>query len=254
MIADVQRLIDSYADWLKDKSQLREVDEWVEITTPYLDRHNDCLQIYAKPQGDGYLLSDDGYVISDLEQSGCKLDSPKRQELLLMTLNGFGVKQNAGAIEVHASRSNFPLRKHNLVQAMLAVNDMFCMAVPTVASLFIEDVQAWRDEKEVRYTPNVKFTGKSGYDHVFDFVIPKFKSHPERIIKAINRPSSDSAKSLVFSWMDTKDVRQPEAKAFALLNDTEHRVPDTVTEALANYSVTPILWGQRDLVLEELAA
>ena len=34
--------------WLKDKTTLREVDgEWVEITTPYLDRHNDALQIYC---------------------------------------------------------------------------------------------------------------------------------------------------------------------------------------------------------------
>lgn len=254
MIAEVQSLIDSYADWLKDKSQLRAVEEWVEITTPYLDRHNDCLQIYTKPDGDGYLLSDDGYILSDLEQCGCKLDSPKRQALLLMTLNGFGVKQHEGAIEVHATRNNFPLRKHNLVQAMLAVNDMFCMAVPTVASLFIEDVQAWLDEQDIRYIPNAKFTGISGYDHVFDFVIPKHRSHPERIIKAINRPSSDSAKSVVFSWMDTKDVRQSEAKAYALLNDTEHNVPPTVTEALSNYNVTPILWGQRELILEELAA
>lgn len=254
MIAEVQSLIESYATWVKDKSQLREVDGWIEITTPYLDRHNDCLQIYAKQDGSGYLLSDDGYTISDLVQSGCRLDSPKRQQLLSATLNGFGVKQNDQAIEVRASTANFPLRKHNLVQAMLAVNDMFCMAVPTVASLFIEDVTLWLDEKDVRYTPNVKFTGKSGYDHMFDFVIPRHRKYPERIVKAINRPSSDSAKSAVFSWMDTKDIRQAEAKAYALLNDTERSVPDTVVEALANYDVTPVLWGQRDLVLEELAA
>jgi len=30
------------------------------------------------------------------------------------------------------------------------------------------------DENEIRYTPSVKFTGKSGYDNLFDFVIPEF--------------------------------------------------------------------------------
>ncbi|WP_418888699.1 DUF1829 domain-containing protein, partial [Methanothrix soehngenii] len=37
----------------------------------------------------------------------------------------------------------------------------------------------------------MKFTGKSGYDHLFDFVIPKSKKRPERILQAINRPSRD---------------------------------------------------------------
>jgi hypothetical protein len=56
---------------------------------------------------------------------------------------------------------------------MLAVNDLFYLAEPFVKSLFFEDVVAWMDESEVRYTPKVKFTGVSGYDHLFDFVIPK---------------------------------------------------------------------------------
>ena len=193
MIYEIQRLLDDYAAWLRDKTTLRQIDDWVEITTPYLDRHNDCIQIYARKQNSGFVLTDDRYTIGDLEQSGCKLDSPKRQELLRMTLNGFGVRDRHGALEVHASPTDFALRKHNLVQAMLAVNDMFFLATPMVASLFYEDVVSWLDLHEVRYTPNVKFTGKSGYDHVFDFVIPKSRTQPERILKTINRPSRDTA-------------------------------------------------------------
>ena len=45
---------------------------------------------------------------------------------------------------------------------MLAINDLFYLAVPVVASLFYEDVVAWLDLHEIRYTPKVKFTGKSG--------------------------------------------------------------------------------------------
>ena len=50
MIEEVQVLLDRYVAWLKDKSTLRQIDDWVQITTPYLDRHNDYLQIYAKRQ------------------------------------------------------------------------------------------------------------------------------------------------------------------------------------------------------------
>lgn len=82
MIDEVKTLLDSYVSWLRDKTTLRQVNDWVEITTPYLDRHNDLLQIYAKRSDSGYILTDDGYVIEDLEQSGCKLETTKRQALL----------------------------------------------------------------------------------------------------------------------------------------------------------------------------
>jgi len=251
MIGEVQRLLDEYLAWLKDKTGLRQIDEWVEITTPYLDRHNDCIQIYVKRHNSGVILTDDGYTINDLEQCGCKLDSRKRQELLKMTLNGFGVQLVDNHLEVHASRDNFALRKHNLVQAMLAVNDMFYLAVPMVASLFYEDVVAWLDLNEVRYTPNVKFTGKSGYDHVFDFVIPKSRRMPERIVKTINRPNRESAQVVAFAWIDIKEVRPPNAKAYAFLNDTEHPVSTTVIDALESYELQPIPWSRREHVREE---
>ena len=163
---EVQALLDQYMAWLRDKTTLRQVKDWIEITTPYVDRHNDRLQIYAKRRNGGYVLTDDGYVLTDLEQSGCKIDSAKRQALLKLTLNGFGVQVNGQALEVHASPDHFALRKHNLVQAMLAVNDLFYLASPFVASLFYEDVVAWLELSEIRYTPKVKFTGKSGYDHL----------------------------------------------------------------------------------------
>lgn len=255
MIQDIQRLLDEYLMWLRDKTSLRQVGaQWVEITTPYLDRHNDCVQIYARKDDGGYLFTDDGHTIGDLEESGCKLASPKRHDLLKMTLNGFGVQLVDGRLEVHASRDNFALRKHNLVQAMLAVNDMFYLAMPMVASLFYEDVVAWLDLHEVRYTPKVKFTGKTGYDHLFDFVIPKSRWQPERILQTINRPKRDTAQAVAFAWIDTKEVRSPGSKAYAILNDSDQQIPPAVTDALHNYDVRPVPWRQREQVREELVA
>lgn len=254
MIGEIQKLLNDYIVWLKDKTTLRQLDSWVEITTPYLDRHNDYLQIYAKKENGGFLLTDDGYTIEDLEQSGCKLQSAKRQDLLKMTLNGFGVQIDNNAIQVHASPDNFALRKHNLVQAILAVNDMFYLAAPMVASLFYEDVVAWLDLHDVRYTPKVKFTGKTGYDHLFDFVIPKSRRQPERIIQTINRPSRDTAQAVAFAWIDTKEVRPADSKAFALLNDSEQSISSAVLDALRSYDVTPVYWSKREDVREELAA
>ena len=254
MIQDIQKLLDDYLAWLRDKTSLRQVNQWVEITTPYLDRHNDYIQIYAKRSNGTFVLTDDGYTIDDLEQSGCQLNSPKRQELLRMTLIGFGIQLHDNALEVHATPDNFALRKHNLIQAMLAVNDLFYLAVPMVASLFYEDVVSWLDLHDIRYTPKVKFTGKTGYDHLFDFVIPKSRKQPERILQTISRPSRDTAQKVAFSWIDTKDVRAPDSRAFALLNDSEIPISSAVLDALQNYDVHPIPWSRREEVREELAA
>ena len=254
MMEEVQALLDQYRVWLRDKTTLRQVDEWIEITTPYLDRHNDCLQIDAKRADGGFVLTDDGYIIEDLEQSGCRIDSGRRRALLDTTLNGFGVQINKTALEVRASSDNFALRKHNLVQAMLAVNDLFYLASSAVASLFHEDVVAWLDLAEIRYTPNAKFTGRSGYDHRFDFVIPKSKDQPERVLRAINRPGRDTAQSVAFSWIDTREVRAPDSRAYAILNDSDRPVSASVLGAMRSYDVQPVPWSDREGAREELAA
>ena len=131
MIEDIQKLLDDYTRWLKDKTVLKQAGvDWIEVTTPHLDRHNDHLQFYIRKDGNGYLLTDDGYIISDLISSGCPLDSPKRQELLKTTLAGFGVQVDGDQLLLHATPENFSLKKHNLIQAMLAVNDLFYLASP----------------------------------------------------------------------------------------------------------------------------
>ena len=122
----IESLVKQYSDWLKDKTILRSIDDqWVQITTPFLDRHNDCLQIYAKREREGFLLTDDGYIINDLINSGCDLKSHKRPELLKITLNGFGVHLEGDQLIIYSSSDDFSLKKHNLIQAMLAVNDLF---------------------------------------------------------------------------------------------------------------------------------
>ncbi len=254
MIDEIKKLMDDYTSWLRDKTKLREVNDWVEITTPYLDRHNDYMQIYAQRKNGGFVLTDDGYTIDDLKLSGCELESKKRRELLALTLNGFGVKLEEDRLLVHASPENFAVRKHNLMQAMLAVNDLFYLAGPVVVSLFLEDVATWLNVHDIRYTPRVKFTGKSGYDYLFDFVIPASKKQPERILQVINHPDRTAALKVAFAWIDTKEVRPSDSQAYSFLNDSEYKPSAGVLDAMNNYDVHPVLWSKREETVELLAA
>lgn len=254
-LIEIEQLLRAYRDWLKDRTTLREVGgAWIEITTPYLDRHNDALQIYARRENGAFVLSDDSYTIHDLEASGCSLNTEKRQSLLQMTLNGFGVQLNKEALEVHATAENFPARKHNLIQAILAVNDLFYLAKPVVESLFFEDVVTWLDANDIRYTPRVKFPGISGYDQFFDFVIPKSRKQPERIMQALTTPTREKAQSFIHAWNDTRPTRQSESKAYAVLNDGDQPVSVGVMDAFRNYRIEPVLWSKRVEVVTELAS
>ena len=245
MIEDIRKMLAQYHEWLKDKTSLQQVGEWAEITTPHLA---------AKLEGSNVLLSDDGYTISDLRSSGCDLETKKRKDLLQMTLRGFGVRLEGDTLCVTANPSNFPIRKHNLVQAMLAVNDLFYLAAPLVQSLFLEDVTVWLDLHDIRYIPKAKFAGKSGYDYLFDFAIPASKKSPERIVQAINRPTIDTAKAFLFAWLDTRENRPQDSQAYAILNDGEAEPSASVLEAFQNYDVNAVVWSRRDEIRPKLAA
>jgi hypothetical protein len=249
-----ENLVEQYFSWLKSKTAWRDINGWTEITTPYLDRHNDYIQIYLRQNGDEWELTDDGETLTDLIQSGCELDTPRRKALLQTTLNGFGMHLANGAITVKTKQDSFALRKHNLIQAILAVNDLFYLARASVESFFFEDVALWMDDSDIRYTQRVKFSGRTGYDHLFDFVVPKSKKEPERILRVVNNPAKDQANAAILSWVDTKEARPSNSVAYAVLNDKERIIPDGVVEALKNYDITPLPWSQRDEFRERLAA
>jgi hypothetical protein len=239
--------LDAYWTWLQDETETRPIDgsDYIEITTPFLDRHNDYLQIYARSKGDQWYLTDDGYTLVDLEASGCDVSTEKRSKLLITILNRLGVEKEGNALNVHADAASFPQKKHDLVQAMLAVGDLFHTSRATVIGLFLEEVSAWLRKQHVRFTESVKFTGESGYDHHFDFVVPGFRDAPERVLQAINRPDRATVERLIMAWEDTRENRPTESEAIAILNDVEHSVPSSSMEALNRYDICPLPWSSR---------
>jgi len=109
-------------EWLRKGLSVKRLEKAYELTTPFLDRHNDHLQIYAVKHDGKIILSDDGYILSDLRTSGLALTTPKRKAVLETVLNGFGVRTNGKQILMEASQRNLGQRLHAMVQAMLTLN------------------------------------------------------------------------------------------------------------------------------------
>lgn len=247
--------IEIYIKWLKEKMSFSNIGNNIEITTPFLDNHNDHIQIYIKQIDNKLLLSDDGVTLSELKMAGCDLSTERRKNILNNFLNGMGVKLQNHEIFIEANEYNFPQKKHSLLQAILSVSDMFMLAQNRVASVFLEDVERFLSINDIRYTHAVQFTGKSGFQHTFDFVIPASKKMPERLIRAINSPTKEKTESVLFSWNDTKEMRQKDSSMYVFMNDYDKSVKtDNIYSAFLQYGVRSVVWSKRESVINELAA
>ena len=253
--SEVNKLINEYIKWLKEKISFETIDRYVEITTPFLDHHNDRIQIYLKKDGNKILITDDGYTLSDLTISGMNVNASEQRKKILQTiLNGFGVEIIDNQIITYANDSNFGQKKHNLIQSIMSINDMFVLSKPHVESLFLEDVTSWLNINEVRYSKFVKLTGKSGFDHTFDFLIPPSKKRNERLVKAINTPNKTSTRNFIWAFLDVLELRGENPEGIAILNDMKQDISDDVLEAFNKYDITSIQWTQKDQFINELVA
>lgn len=245
-------LIEDYITWLRQGAKSGTTDGYVEITTPFLDRHNDRLQIYVIGEDDKLTLTDDGYIIGDLKANGLELNTQKRKAIIESILNGFGVKLDKECLMVEADRASFAKKKHDLIQAMLAINDLYVMSQPLVENFFVEDVEECLKTHNIRFTPKIKLVGKSGFDQTFDFVIPASDTKPERIVKVINSPEKQTITPIIFAWVDIKDVRPANSTAYVFLNDQDKEVSFEVVQAFENYGMKAIEWSNKEKALVEL--
>ena len=71
---------DGYFKWLYDNTQQFNINNNISrLTLPYLDRNNDCTEIFIKFDGNRYIITDDSETLSELYLSNFlrieKLDS-----------------------------------------------------------------------------------------------------------------------------------------------------------------------------------
>ena len=252
-------LAKKYTDWLyKNMTQEKIDDNLYELTTPFLDRHNDYTQIYIKYNSDSTItISDYGYKIDDLLMSGFNFESSKRKHLLNQVINKFGLSLNGDVIYTNVTNLNsLPEAKHRLLQAMIYINDMFILNRANVQSLFYEDVAKYFEIKNIPYFSDFSLTGKSKLSHNFDFALPKTISKPERLIKLMNSPNrTDLFSQIMFSWDDTKPQRDRDSSLIVILNDY-NKVSKKVTDGFKSYEDSNVIampWSDIDNQIEKLA-
>ena len=95
-LLDPIKVKEKYIKWLEQEISVNKIGEYLEITSPFLDRYNDFLQIYAKLENDNEIfLTDDAYTINNLKMSGIDINSLKRKQILENFLMSFRYINNA---------------------------------------------------------------------------------------------------------------------------------------------------------------
>ena len=122
-ILNPTKLKEQYIKWLEDEITLNKINEYLEITSPFLDRYNDYLQVYAKMDNDNeILLTDDAYTLNNLKMAGVDINSPRRKQLLDNFLNKYKVQLDKEALTIKTGVEDFPQKLLFLMQTMLNVD------------------------------------------------------------------------------------------------------------------------------------
>jgi len=243
---DIQKMIDDYTKWLREEISIATFNDYIELTTPYLDRFSDYLQIYAKRNVDGTIaLTDDGYIIGSLISSGMTFKTGSNRHRML---NKIAAKYNVSVvgeeIVTTATIHNFPQKKHMMVQAMLAIDDLYVVSPETVKDLFLEDIETYFIANGIYFSVDFSLLGKTGTIYTYDFHIQRTKEKSERFCRGYNRLNQSKRDLALFNWLDTQEKRGDSSELIVIYND-ENPVPGEVLTGFYNYGIKTVPFSQR---------
>lgn len=141
-----------------------------------------------------------------------------------------------------------------LIQAIMSISDMFMLSTNRVTSVFVEDVEKYLNDNDVRYISNATFNGASGFTHNFEFVISKSRKAGKRFVKVINNSKNDQSKITIFLWNDVKQLRDSESKLFVFLNNKDKAIKNEALTAFSSYGIKTITWKERENSIQLLTA
>ncbi|WCR55945.1 DUF1828 domain-containing protein [Rickettsia asembonensis] len=93
------------------------------ITTPYLDRHNDYIQIYCTKDANDYVLTDDCWTLDNLEQSVLILDTA-RNEVLKAKLNKCGISRKGTELYIKTCEAELNIAQEIFARAIFEINSV----------------------------------------------------------------------------------------------------------------------------------
>ncbi len=168
-------------------------------------------------------LTDDGYTIFGLENNGVSINKFKNVKDFEEHLSAYGIKYNDKTHEIFVQTNfkNFNKSKHNLLQCLIFVNDMYLLSNPKSQNIFTEDVANKLDEHNIYYGRDIPIIGSSGVVHNFDFLLA-LRKIKRKFINVISNPNNSMIiKSKITDAMQKKNKRHRQNEFIFILNDSK---------------------------------
>jgi len=247
----VDTYVDNYYRWLRENTVVEngKTFDWFLINTPFIGAYNDNIEIYAQKNGDKLTLSDNGETLNNLELQGVNIQGSKKRRYILDTiLLNYGIKELNDELIIETDISRFSQSKHNILSAMIEINDLHVLSKHNVASVFKDDVRSYLNSNDVIFTPDFISKGATGLEFNFDFQIAQ--KSKEIVIKSFSTINKSNLPSFLFAWDDIMPVREKltkkEVEAIAIINDIDKEIRAEYLEALKSKNANYILWSEKD--------
>lgn len=110
--------------WFDDSIICIAMDDYVEVTTPFLNSHNDLITIYVTRDGDNFLLTDDGETLGMRETYGYDVDSKEARERFEKIARMTGCYLENYELRVKSTERNLGFNLNRLAVAMTRISDL----------------------------------------------------------------------------------------------------------------------------------
>ncbi|HLS08003.1 DUF1828 domain-containing protein [Lentibacillus sp.] len=251
----IDQLKKEYLEWTQQRIRLEESNEFVEIITPFVDMHHDYISLFFINESEKYKLTDDGYVIDELESLGVDVGtSQKRNQFFKSTLNVFGINFDKATSELYVEFNNlseYPEAQQRLIQCVMRVSDMMLTSRNRIISFFTEDIANFFLDKDVFFNESPSFIGRSGRNQTFEFALPKSKKVKPKLIKAVNNPTPDAFRDPLLAFIDVQQTKSDHG-FIVLANDVNAELSSQFVEPLKNYNINVLPWSDRENWVNDL--
>ncbi len=233
-----------YLNWINKSNYTDLKNEWIEIKTPFTDFTGSYIYLFAKKIDDKYYLTDYGNILNELDMHNIQIKGQRKKLLYKILLSQkCNIGNNNDIYIEFFNITDFPKYKHQLIQAIINISDLFLTSKSNIENLFLFDVVEFLDKNEISYSSRpYSLQGKSELTNTFDLNIGQIKKRniPTLHTRIINRLTDNSMKSLIFATTDLSLDKNE--KIATILNDIDNKIDDKKIKILENANIEVIHW------------
>jgi len=240
---NAENLKQVYLNWINQSNYTDLNNNWIEIKTPFTDFTGSYIYLFAKENNGKYYLTDYGNILNELDMHNIQIKGQRKKLLKKTLLNQkCDIGKNNDIYIEFSDINDFPKYKHQLIQSLINISDLFLTSKSNVKNLFIFDVMEFLDKNEISYSSQpYTLKGQSKLANNFDLNIGQIKKRniPTLHTRILNQVTDNTLKSLIFAVNDLF-LSKNEKIATILNNDIKINKDDI--KILRNANIEVIDW------------